>query len=187
MTTTTVSLLMASESISASAEQVMLHADESENQTWRGTDPDLWLYRNRTIGLLKRYLQLSVEVGRLPSLLGREFFRTQVTSHDVTTFEDSVIFVHDMDQCLEKLGVFEQELIAQVVFQDYSQDEAADSLKCWRRKIGRRFPEVLDEFSDILLESGLLTPLPGRFSKREKVVKRAKMSIFLPTHSEQSK
>ncbi len=38
-----------------------------------GADPDLWLYRDRTLALLKRYMRLSVEVGRLPSLLGREF------------------------------------------------------------------------------------------------------------------
>ena len=40
----------------------------------RPYDPDIWLYRQRTVGLLKRYLRMSVEVGRLPSLLGREFF-----------------------------------------------------------------------------------------------------------------
>jgi hypothetical protein len=28
-----------------------------------GSDPDLWLYRDRTVGLLKRYLRYSVEVG----------------------------------------------------------------------------------------------------------------------------
>ena len=44
-----------------------------------GRDPDLWLYRERTLGMLRRYQRLSVEVGRLPSLLGREFFRTRVT------------------------------------------------------------------------------------------------------------
>ena len=38
-------------------------------------DPDIWLYRERTIALLKRYLRISIEVGRLPSLLGRELFR----------------------------------------------------------------------------------------------------------------
>jgi hypothetical protein len=50
-----------------------------------GDDSDLWLYRDRTVGLLRRYMRLSVEVGRLPSLLGREFFRTRVTSYRVST------------------------------------------------------------------------------------------------------
>src|SRR5450755_2465766 len=61
-----------------------------------GRDPDLWLYRERTLGMLRRYQRLSVEVGRLPSLLGREFFRTRVTSYHAGTFEDAVIFVHDV-------------------------------------------------------------------------------------------
>jgi hypothetical protein len=79
-----------------------------------GTDCscDLWLYRDRT-------------VARLPSLLGREFFRTRVSSYRVGTFEDAVIFVHDVEKCLEELGRFDQELIAKVVLQDYTQDEAA--------------------------------------------------------------
>jgi hypothetical protein len=55
-------------------------------------DPDLWLYRDRTIAILRRYLRLAVEVGRLPALLGREFFRTRVTSYHTQTFEDTVIF-----------------------------------------------------------------------------------------------
>jgi hypothetical protein len=29
-----------------------------------GSDPDLWLYRDRTVAMLKRYLRLSIEVGR---------------------------------------------------------------------------------------------------------------------------
>lgn len=62
----------------------------------RGHDPDLWLYRDRTLGLLRRYQRLSVQSGRLPSLLSRELFRTRVTSYRTTTLEDTVIFVHDV-------------------------------------------------------------------------------------------
>jgi hypothetical protein len=70
-----------------------------------GCNPDLWLYRDRTVGLLKRYLRYSVEVGRLPSLLGREFFRTRVTSYHAGTFEDAVIFVHaDRDAGIHSRG-----------------------------------------------------------------------------------
>jgi len=31
-----------------------------------GADPDLWLYRDRTVAILKRYSRLSIEAGRLP-------------------------------------------------------------------------------------------------------------------------
>jgi hypothetical protein len=56
-----------------------------------GANPDLWLYRERTVGMLRRYLRISIEVGRLPSLLGREFFRIRVTSYRVSTFEDAFL------------------------------------------------------------------------------------------------
>jgi len=57
-------------------------------------DPTLCLYRGRTIAMLKRYLRQSIEVGRMPSLLGREIFRAKITAYRATSFEDSVIFVH---------------------------------------------------------------------------------------------
>jgi hypothetical protein len=125
-----------------------------------GGDPGLWLYRKRTAALLRRDLRFSIEVGRLPSLLGREFFRTRVTSYKTGTFEDAVIFVHDVQKCLEKLNEFEKTLIARIVFQDYTQDEAANLMGYQRRTVVRRFPETLDRFSEILLECGLLTRFP---------------------------
>ena len=121
-----------------------------------GEDPDLWLYRDRTVAILRRYSRLSIEAGRLPSLLGREFFRGHVSHYQVTTFEDVVIFVHDVETCLEKLDSFSQQLIAKCVLLDYSQDEAARLLGCWRRTVGRRYPEALDRLSELFLAGGLL-------------------------------
>lgn len=132
-----------------------------------GSDPTLWLYRDRTIGMLKRYLRLSIEVGRLPSLLGREFFRTRVTSYTVGTFEDAVIFVHDVERALEKLDEFEKKLVAKMVFQEYSQDEAARLLGCGRRTLVRRFPEMIDKLSEIFLKGDLIDRLPTTISNRE--------------------
>ena len=117
-------------------------------------DAGLWLYRERTVGLLRRYLRMSVEVGRLPSLLGREFFRSRVTSYKASTFEDAVIFVHDVERSLEKLGGFEQKLIATIVLQEYSRWEAARILNCGMRTIGRLLPEALDCLTEIFLEGG---------------------------------
>jgi DNA-directed RNA polymerase specialized sigma24 family protein len=145
----------------------------------RDSRPDLWLYRERTVGLLKRYLRLSVEVGRLPSLLGREFFRTRVTSYSVSTFEDAVIFVHDVERSLEKLDEFEKELIAKIVLQDYSQEEAAHLLGCWRRTVGRRYPEALDRLSEIFLEGGLLQRLPDTNQERPESCQEGKTEEIL--------
>jgi DNA-directed RNA polymerase specialized sigma24 family protein len=131
-------------------------SERSSYANHSGNNPDMWLYRDCTVALLKRYMRLSVEVGRLPSLLGREFFRTRVTSHQASTFEDSVIFVHDVERSLERLDGFDQELIVKMVLQEYSQDETARLLGCWRRTVGRRYSEALDQLSEIFLEGGLL-------------------------------
>jgi len=119
-------------------------------------DPYLWLYRDRTLGMLRRYLRLSVEVGRLPSLLGREFFRTRVTSYSSATFEDLVIFVHDVERALSRLYEFDKRLIATTVFQDYTRKEAGALLGCTERTVQRRFYEVVDLISEMFLRGGLL-------------------------------
>jgi len=96
------------------------------------TEAELWLYRDRTTGLLRRYLRISVEVGRLPSLLGRELFRTRVSSYHVTSFEEAVIFVRDVECRLQKLNEFDRKLLTRIIFQEYTHDEAAQMLGCRR-------------------------------------------------------
>jgi hypothetical protein len=39
----------------------------------------------------------------LPSILGLQFFRSPVTSYRAASFEDIVIFVHDVERSLEQL------------------------------------------------------------------------------------
>jgi hypothetical protein len=125
-------------------------------------DPDLWLYRDRTSAILRRYLRLAVEVGRLPALLGREFFRTRVTSYHTQTFEDTVIFVHDVERCLGLLNHTEIELIAVIVMQEHPHYEAARMLRCTRRTIVRSYGEVLDRLSEIFLDREILRRLPKK-------------------------
>lgn len=131
-------------------------------------NPDLWLYRERTTALLRRYLRISIEVGRLPSLLGRELFRSKVTSYSMSGFEDGVIFVHDVESALEQLDPFPRQIVALVVFQEYTQEEAAEILHCTRRTIGREFPLALDRISELFLDGGLLNPLPVQTRPVEK-------------------
>jgi len=150
-----------------------------------GGDPDLWLYRKRTVRLLRRYLRLSIEVGRLPSLLGREFFRTRVTSYRASTFEDAVIFVHDVERSLEKLSEFDKKLIAKIVLQEYSQEEAARLIGCGRRHAVRCYPEALDRVTELFLKRGLLARLPLAKPEPEKSCQGGKTDEFLPSDSEQ--
>ena len=106
--------------------------------------------------MLLRYLHMSIEVGRLPSILGREFFRAHVTCYRVSTFEDAVIFVHDVERSLHELDEFSQQLIARVVLQEYTQEEAAGLLGCARKTVSRCLPAALDKLSEIFLTKGML-------------------------------
>lgn len=152
-----------------------------------GADPDLWLYRDRTVALLRRYMRLSIEVGRMPSLLGREFFRARVTRYKSSTFEDSVIFVHDVEVSLERLNGIDKQLIAKVVLQEYSQEEAGRQLGYGLRHAARCYAEALDRVSEILLKRGLLTRLPLTKPELEKSCQGGKNSEFPLSDSEQDK
>src|SRR5215467_14482849 len=101
---------------------VVLRAQaEPASVRYGDTHRDMWLYRDRTVALLKRYARASVEVGRLPSLLGRECFRARVSSYSMMSFEDVMIFVHDMEQALSRLSPLERKLIAMNVLEEYTQ------------------------------------------------------------------
>jgi hypothetical protein len=128
-------------------------ADEFENNRERR------IYRGRTIAKLRRYMKYAIECGRLPSLLGREFFRTQVTTHTTVTFEDRVIFVHDMEMSLKKLDEFSQQLIARHILQEHDCWATAKLLHCNEKTVRRLIPMALDQMSEILLDAGLLDRL----------------------------
>lgn len=121
-------------------------------------EPEICLYRVRTRSLLRKYAVLSVETGRLPAVVGREFFRANLTSYPQHSFEDAVIFVHDVERCLERLEPFSRQLIALIAIEDFTEDEAAHVLRCPLRNIERRLPEALDRISDDFLRVGLLRP-----------------------------
>jgi predicted DNA-binding protein (UPF0251 family) len=125
------------------------------------------VYRGRTAAMLKRYMRYALETGRIPSILGGEFFRSRVTSYAVTTFEDRAIFVHDMAKCLGRLDELSQQILARVVLQGHDHNEAARLFGCTQRNIRRNLMEALDHMADILLEVGLLEALPVRVSPRE--------------------
>jgi hypothetical protein len=122
----------------------------------------VWAYRDRTVALLRRYFRVSLQVGRLPSLLGRELipFRTRVSDYGSSTFEDTVIFVHDIDRCLDELDPLEHDLIALIVLEQYTQLEAARILHNTLRTITRTFPAALDHLSEIFLAHEVLRPFP---------------------------
>jgi hypothetical protein len=123
------------------------------------SDQRLHVYRRRTISLLHRYERFSLETGRLPSVMGSEFFRTTVTSYRSVTFEDRVIFVRDVEKVLSRLDYWDQQLVGRVILQEHNYEKAAYLLHCSRKTIQRRVPEVLDMLSEYFLEVGLLVAI----------------------------
>ena len=123
-------------------------------------DCDGWaLYRDRTIAMLRKYFRMSLDLGRVPSLLGGELFRARVTAYQAHTFEDVVVFVHDMERCLERLDPLSRLLIARIILQEYTSDEVAVQVRTTRRQVNRRLDMALDRTSEILVTSDLMQAL----------------------------
>ena len=119
----------------------------------------LAFYRKYTEGMLRRYVKMSLEAGRTPSLLGRELFRAKVTSYRVHSFEDVVIFVHDVEKCLAMLDQRQGDLIARIAMQEYSQGEAADLMGLSLRTVNGQYSQALDFLTQIFLDRKLMDPL----------------------------
>lgn len=122
-------------------------------------DPAVALYRDRTVGMLQKYLRMSTELGQLPSLIGREFFRSHVSHYRTHTFEDTFIFVHDMDRSLDLLSRRDQVIVATLFLQQYTLAEAAKRLAVGVATVFRWRLEALDALSSILLARKLLRPM----------------------------
>ena len=79
-----------------------------------------------------------------------------MSTYRVTSFEDSVIFVYDVEKCLKRLDGFSQNLIRRIALQEYTQAEAAGLLRVSLRTIVRRYGEAIDSLTNIFLEHRLL-------------------------------
>jgi hypothetical protein len=133
----------------------------SRPQTSTARPPvSLAFYRKHTEKILRRYLYASMQVGRAPAILSEPVGRGWASSRPVRTFEDAVIFVLDVERCLDRLGSLDRQILSRVVLQEYTQAEAAVLLGMSVRTISSKFPDALDRLTERLLETGLLV-LPG--------------------------
>jgi len=117
---------------------------------------ELAFYRKYTEALLRRYLRLSTQTGRVPSLMGRDVFRGNVSHYTVRGFEDVVIFCHDVEQRLAKLNPMEQQLIKRVALQRYTRGETAGMLGIGLNTCTFRYGRAVDRLTGLLMEAGLL-------------------------------
>jgi hypothetical protein len=116
-------------------------------------------YRRYTEALLRRYFRMALSMGSLPSALDRPGFQPASTFHRIGSFEDAVIFVRDMERCLEKMKERNLRLVAAIVMMDCTQAEAGRLLALSERHIARLYPEALDQMTRAFLAEGLMKPL----------------------------
>lgn len=116
----------------------------------------LAFYRKHTESMLRRYLYASMQVGRAPSILSDPVGRGWASSRPIRTFEDAVIFVLDVERCLDRLSTLDRQMLSRVVLQEYTQAEAAVLLGMSVRTMSYKFPQALDRLTEKLLAAGLL-------------------------------
>jgi hypothetical protein len=129
----------------------------------RRTEPieTLAFYRKHTEALLRKYMQKSLEMGRTPSILGNCMFRGRVSSYRLRSFEDTIIFVFDIEKCLKRLDRFSQDVVARIALQEYTQGETAALTGSSLRSVVRKYAEAIDTLTGIFLECELLTIQPA--------------------------
>ena len=126
----------------------------------------LAFYRRYTELLLRRYMAVSMHMGRVSSILGSCAFRGRVSSYKIRSFDDAVIFVYDVEKCLKVLSEEQAELIERIALQEYTQAEAAELTRQSLRTVVRKYGEAVDRLTQVFLEKDLLEVGPA-YSGRE--------------------
>ena len=130
--------------------------DAEEESEQEGPSVSLAFYRKHTESLLRRYLYVSMQVGRTQSAMTEPVERGNVSHRRLRTFEDAVIFVLDVEACLGKLSALERILLNRIVIQEYTQAEVAAMLGISMRAVIYKLPLALDRMTRVLLDSDLL-------------------------------
>jgi Sigma-70, region 4 len=131
-------------------------AKQPANAPAAGPVVSLAFYRKHTEKMLRRYLYASMQVGRAPSILGDPIARGWASSRPVRTFEDAMIFVLDVETCLNQLGSLDRKILCRIVIQEHTHAETASLLGMSVRSVSYKFPEALDRLTEKLLRTGLL-------------------------------
>jgi hypothetical protein len=118
--------------------------------------PEMVCFRGQTLALVRHFFEISSQVGRISSLLGREFFRSRVSHHAIPSFEEQAVFARDIELCLERLSSNHVGIITLMGLYDLSDEEVANMCHCSRRYVRDQFAEAVDCLSEIFLATGLL-------------------------------
>ncbi len=138
--------------------------------------------RLRVILLLRRFFRTSLLLGRMPSVLGGDAFRSRLRYQPSRAFEDAVLFVCDVERCLRSLEPFDQRILALCIFEDRSEWETARLFGRPQAHISRRLGEVLDLLHETFCRLGLLAPLPVDAGQTRQPARPAKLE---PTRNQE--
>ncbi len=140
------------------AKLLLVHPPNGNPITADGVEPrpEMLCFRGQSLALIRHFFEISSQVGRVSSLLGREFFRSRVSHHAIPSFEEQAIFVRDVELCLAKLTAQQAEVLTLLGLYDYSVDEVSQMFQCSRTIVRHWFNEALDVLSEVFLKAGLL-------------------------------
>ena len=119
--------------------------------------PQLAFYRKYTEAILRRYMRMSLQVGRVPCLLNRgEMFRARVSNYRMESFEDVVVFCHDIERRMQRLTSMQQCLIDLVAIKEYTLEEAAPIAGVCVKVAVRHYTSGLDRLTGMFVEAEIL-------------------------------
>ena len=128
----------------------------AEPEDYDNTRADALFFRGQTLAIVRHFYEVASQIGRLPSILGREFFRAKVSHHAIPSFEEQAVFVHDVEAALGRLREEDAEVIALVGLFQYSLDDVAAMLGRSRSGVAGRFADSIDRLADLFLAAGLI-------------------------------
>jgi hypothetical protein len=121
-----------------------------------GARAEVLFFRAQTLAIVRHFFEIASQIGRLPSILGREFFRAKVSHHNIPSFEEQAVFVHDVEHALGRLNEQDGELVALVGLFHYSLDDVATMLGRSRSFVAQHFADSIDQLAEMFLETGML-------------------------------
>ncbi len=134
--------------------------------------PEMVCFRSQTLAMVRHYFELSSQFGRLPSLMGREFFRAKVSHHAIPSFEEHAVFVRDIELCIGRLSAEHQEIVTIAGIYHFTHEEIAQMLHMSRSSVSVWFAEALDALSEIFLKARVLRE--ARPDRRQRQVMRGR-------------
>ena len=132
--------------------------------------PEMVCFRSQTLAMVRHYFELSSQFGRLPSLMGREFFRARSRIMPFPASRNRPCSCAISSCRIGRLSAEHQEIVTIAGIYHFTHEEIAQMLHMSRSSVRMWFAEALDALSEIFLEAGVLRE--ARPDRRQRQVMR---------------